>query len=237
MFASIVLMMTGCGTEFPEMTQEQTNQVGEYAAMLLLKYDANNRSRLVSEEVVEQKDQELLEKAKKKAERDKQKQEAEEQKTENDADIINDNENMQVTQISLEEFLDLPAGVSASYLGYITKQSYPEESDDSYFSLDASAGRELVVFSFSINNASGMDWEINFIDTGMSATLTLKDGTLKRALTTMLLDDMLTYKGNIADGASETVVIIFETDVDKVSEEGIKNLSLKIDSNKYTIQP
>jgi len=56
------VFLSGCGNQIPDMTKEEAIQVGEFAAVTLLKYDANKRSRLVEEEVVlayEQKQQEL----------------------------------------------------------------------------------------------------------------------------------------------------------------------------------
>ena len=41
------LMMTGCGTKFPDLTDEQYKQTVEYAAGLLLKYSNNGQKRLV----------------------------------------------------------------------------------------------------------------------------------------------------------------------------------------------
>ncbi|WP_026522636.1 hypothetical protein [Butyrivibrio sp. VCB2001] len=41
------LMMTGCGTKFPDLTDEQYKQTVEYAAGLLMKYSNNGQERLV----------------------------------------------------------------------------------------------------------------------------------------------------------------------------------------------
>ena len=43
----ITLMMTGCGTKFPDLTDEQYKQTVEYAAGLLMKYSNNGQERLV----------------------------------------------------------------------------------------------------------------------------------------------------------------------------------------------
>ena len=42
-----VLFFGGCKSEIAEMTDEQQQQVGEYAAFAMLRYDAEHRSRLV----------------------------------------------------------------------------------------------------------------------------------------------------------------------------------------------
>ena len=48
----MALGMTACGNEIPDLTEEESQRVGEYAAVTLLKYDANHRSRLVDPEIV-----------------------------------------------------------------------------------------------------------------------------------------------------------------------------------------
>ena len=42
-----MLFFGGCKSEIAEMTDEQQQQVGEYAAFAMLRYDAEHRSRLV----------------------------------------------------------------------------------------------------------------------------------------------------------------------------------------------
>ena len=52
LLCAMMLSMTACGNEIPDLTEEESQRIGEYAAVTLLKYDANNRSRLVDPEVV-----------------------------------------------------------------------------------------------------------------------------------------------------------------------------------------
>ena len=40
----MALGMTACGNEIPDLTEAESQRVGEYAAVTLLKYDANHRS-------------------------------------------------------------------------------------------------------------------------------------------------------------------------------------------------
>ena len=46
------IMLAGCGNAIPDMTDEQLQEVGEYAAMLLLSHDVNYKSRLVDVETL-----------------------------------------------------------------------------------------------------------------------------------------------------------------------------------------
>ena len=43
----MAMFMTGCGSQFPEMTEDQYNQTVEYAAGLLMRYSNNGQERLI----------------------------------------------------------------------------------------------------------------------------------------------------------------------------------------------
>ncbi len=42
------VFMTGCGAEVPELTEEETETISEYAAGVLLKYDRVSKGRLLT---------------------------------------------------------------------------------------------------------------------------------------------------------------------------------------------
>ena len=44
---AFLVMVTGCGTAFPELTETQYNQTVEYAVGLLMKYSNNDKEKLV----------------------------------------------------------------------------------------------------------------------------------------------------------------------------------------------
>ena len=47
MAAAVTLGMTACGNAIPDMTEAQMQAISEYAAITLLKYDVDHKSRLV----------------------------------------------------------------------------------------------------------------------------------------------------------------------------------------------
>ncbi|MDE6714798.1 MAG: hypothetical protein K2K20_13820 [Lachnospiraceae bacterium] len=61
-FVGAVLMMSlsGCGNAIPDMTEEQQSMVTEYAAQLLLKYDANYQSTILTEEQSREAEEDLI---------------------------------------------------------------------------------------------------------------------------------------------------------------------------------
>ena len=52
-----IFIMIGCGNEIPEMSEEESAMVSNYAATLLLKYDANYQTKLLNQEQLEKEEQ------------------------------------------------------------------------------------------------------------------------------------------------------------------------------------
>lgn len=232
-----VCLLTGCGNSFPSMTEEEEAMVGEYAAMLLLKYDANNRSRLVSYEEVEEREQELLLKQ----------QEPEEPVQEPEDGGMGPVDETPVIEIgqetdnngtgSMEAFWGLPEGMTIVYQGNEICGSYPQTGEeDAYFSLDAAAGKDLLVLKFRIENMSGEEQYVDLLSQEAIVRVTVNGNYSRNALTTMLMDDLLTYMGSIPTGGSSDVVLLTEVDSDVAEAVSSIELSLKNASKTYTIQ-
>lgn len=224
-----VLLMTGCGAVLPEMTDEQADAIGEYAAITLLKYDANSRSRLVDlsqikEEAVLPEELETL---------PQEEKQPEEIPDVSDTPAADHQEDMWAD--SMESFLELPEGISVTYLGYETCQSYQEENS-LYFALEAAEGRELLVLRFSLQNHSEADCMVDLVDRKDQYRVTVNGSYTRIALTTMLANDLSTYMGTVPAGGAEDVVLLLEIAPEEVGTVENITLNLKDDSNAYTIQ-
>lgn len=228
-----VLLMTGCGAILPEMTDEESNLIGEYAAITLLKYDANSRSRLVDLTQVEEKTEADVSSV-------PETPSPEESPTQqapdiSDTPVIDNRDENNYGTDSVESFLELPEGVSVVYTGYQLCQSYPEE-ENRYFALDAAEGKELLVLCFSLQNNSGTTHELNLMERRDNYKLTINGNYSKTALPTMLINDLAAYKGTIPDGGAEEVVLVIEIEPEQVSTVETIALRLKNESKTSTIQ-
>ena len=79
LITSAILLVSGCGESFPELTQEEYDQTVEFAVGLLLKYSNNDQSKLAKVDVKELKKQREKE-ARAAAKEEKKKAESEETK-------------------------------------------------------------------------------------------------------------------------------------------------------------
>jgi len=232
----MVSILTGCGTVFPDVTAEEQQLIGEYAATMLLKYDANARSRLVSREevaAIEQKRQELEEARKEFAQQ-------------NGMDPV---ENTPVIEIGqggssvsggdseqAEDFLGLPQGVKITYQGREICDSYPENGEmDSFFTLDATEGRKLLVLNFSLENTTQSNVPVDILGQNVIMRVTMNEKLTRNVLVTMLEEDFSTYRGEIPAGQSVDVVLLVEVEDDMAGSLSALQLGIKKNGETCTI--
>lgn len=227
----MVLFLTGCGG-MPVMTADQEEAIGEYAAVLLLKYDANNRSRLVDLSLE-------APAAPPEAPATTPEPAVQGMRPPEDTPAVDHStpaENS--TASSMEEFFGLPAGITVTYQGAYTSLSYPEEEKTSAGDLlvEAADGKSLLVLEFIIANQTGTEAEVNLFQQNSSYRVTVNNETSRYALTTMLMNDMSTYMDHLQTGESVNVVLLVEMDQEDL--DSISNISLKLknEAKTYTIQ-
>lgn len=217
---AVACMLSGCGASVPDLTDEESQIIADYAAGVLLKYDKNYAGRLMDMAEVQATEAEIA-----------QEEKTEEQNTEekpaepvpeegtsseagngNDAQIVNrSQETAQVQEAStIEEYYGIE-GFSFSYAGFELVKSYPEETDENtvYFSMDATDGNTLLVVKFNVTNQSGAEKELNMLDYGAKFRIGV-NGQQENALSTMLLNDMESYHNTVPAGESVELVSIIE---------------------------
>lgn len=227
----LIIGLTGCGeNQIPEMTDEDMKLLSEYTAITLMKYDANNRSRLVDYS-------QMLIISQSKAE---QVQEQEPNQPEgmdpvDNTPIVNGPAGGNSAQAySMEEILGLSEGVSIVYTGYSLHDAYPEEG---FFTISASEGKQLMVLEFTIINASDQDQTIDLLNLSPDFRITVNGDYTRKSMFTMLAEeDLSMYQGMIPSMESASTVLVIELDAEKAADLSSISLSLKNDSKACTIQ-
>lgn len=226
----IIFFLAGCGGDFPDMTREEEQMIGEYAANVLLKYDAGNRSRLVNRELVAEEEARRAEK--------KEVVEQEPVQTMDPVDAtpvieIDQDQDTDFSMDSMDEFYQLAEGVSISYQGNEICNSYSRDGADSdYIAFDAAEGKRLLVLRFTIENATGTEQMVDLLSRGTIIRATLNGRNKYSALTTLLMNDLSTYKEWIPEESSEEAVLLFE--IDEAESEAVTSLSLQLKEEDRT---
>lgn len=224
---ALVMSLTGCAeNQIPTMTDEQIYEVSEYVAITLMKYDANNRSRLV-----ELDEDDFIEKEPVVT----PKPEDSGMKPTDDTPVI-DNTPDGESEEPVESVLALSEGLQLTYVGHEVQKTYPEDIAASYFSISAAEGKQLLVLRFDLGNISQNEVSVDLLSSDESFMVTVNEEYSRRALTTMLDNDLSTYVGNLKANESKEVVLIIE--VDEALANAITSITIKVqnESKKHTIR-
>lgn len=226
----ISFILTGCGGAMPELTEEENDIITEYAVSLLLKYDKYYNSRLVDLSAYEE-------------QQDIEQNEPEENNTLEEPMPEVDNELSQsgpevvdvVEEAStIEEFYGIE-GFSFQYMGCNLQSEYPdmtENAADAFFAMQATPGMQLLILKFQVYNQSGVERELDMLNYGIKARVAVNGESSKSTLSTLLLNDLHTYKGVVGENGSTELVTIVEV------PEGtyIESISLILRSDSDSVE-
>ncbi len=231
-----MFLLTGCGNMLPEMTTQQEQAMGEYAAMILLRYDANSRSRLVplppeTWESDEEKTEPVT------APEENTADEPQGMDPVADTPVVDAEGN--VTQSggagSLESLFGLPEGVQLTFTGTQVAASYPEgEQREDFFALDAARDKSLLILHYTLSNQSGAEQAVDLLSRDATFKITVNGSYTRSALMTLLMDDMATFVGTLGAGDSRELVLVIE--IDQSMAESVTSVSLeaKTDSQSFS---
>lgn len=224
----MMLTLAGCKDAIPEMSDEQMTLVTEYAAALLLKYDANYEPMLLNDERLAEEEEMQKRVEEEAARKEAIEKEKEAQKQEQEAAEAGNNTagGMEVVSTNPAEFLGLN-DVSVSFNGIEYKDAYPDGGDDLYFAVQASEGCKLAVVRLKVINTGSADNNVDIFGKDAKFRISINGGDYKNTMVTLLEDDFAMYAGTLASGeAADTVLLLELKEADCVSPESV-NLYIK----------
>lgn len=229
----MILSLSACGaTEI--VPEKYMDTISEYAAIKLLKYDANNRSRLVDAKTIEEADRRQEEWDKAGVVQPTPTPTPEGMDPVEDVPVIGDNEKVEATCSSLEEYFDTPDGIALQYSSYDICESYSQKPGDSIV-LEASQGNKLLVMKFKLINSSASDKTVDLFAKKARYRITVNGDTVSSAMRTLLMNDMSTYVASLTGNAEEEVVLVAEVSNENASNISSIELYMKNEDKIYTI--
>lgn len=235
--AVLMISLSGCGNAIPDLTEEQHDMVTEYAAQLLLKYDANYQNSILTEEQSREAEEELIRDAELAALIQEQQamQQAAEQNNNGDGKEEGSSEPETPVYTDVDSFLGLSDSVEIEYAGYLVCDSYPESAqanDWQGVARATSSNSKLVVFSFTLKNVSGSDYMLDMASLGAKFSFRINGNITKTSLTTLLTNDLMMYRDTIPAGETVEAVLLIEMPVsDTESFTGIK-MTMKLGDSR-----
>lgn len=232
--AAMCLCMGGCNSDIPEMKENETELITEYATHLLVKYGDNSdtgllndmrlESEMAREEIMRERTRNML------AARNNLLNGQKQDESASTSEESSQNETLAETTIaepaieSMDSFFEL-SDISISYTTAELCDTYPkDEREDDILSISASQGKKLLVVSFLATNTSEQDVELDLFSKEGHYYASVNGNSKVEAYTTLLLDDLSTYYGNIESGETEELVLLFEVE----EQEQIDTLELDV---------
>lgn len=226
--------MTACGNSIPDMTQEQEGLVAQYAAGTLLEHLNESGTRLV--DTSKPKETPTL------ADAVTVTPEPELGVSDNGmtADAVPESgmENKETAQISATQLLQIEP-LTIAYTGYEICDSYPEQGgEDLYFSMEAGAGKKLLVLQVSVTNPGQEQVEFDTMHKQNIKYRVMLNGTDRhQVMLTMLDNDFSAMDIMIDPGETMQTVLLAEVSEETAQQITSVDLIIRSDSDEVTLTP
>ena len=231
----VASLLTGCVDAMPDLTEEQSALIAEYAADMLLKYSPNYNYRIADEEALaeEETTEEMIEEATQ--EQSEVAQEEQTQESVNEMETVETENSLNVIDASEVDFAETFGvdGVEIRYDLLEVCNSYPKGESGSGFSVNAPEGKSLIVISFIVEYKSEEPVICDLFEKDFDVSMNLNNSNYKKISSTLLVNDFTTYIEEIPAGENREVVIVAETG--EISEEEINSCILRISSDDESI--
>lgn len=232
-------MLTGCIDSMPDMTEEQSELVAEYAADMLLKYSPNYHYRIADEEEVASAEAEM---------ETSQEEETMQEESQPSQDLSQTGSGESVSvgaETSVEDGseYDLAAffgmdQFSIMYASCEVTDAYPNAESGAGFSVTAPQGYNLLVLHFDVENLGEEAAQCDLFDQINKVRVNVNDAGYVQALSTLLTNDLTTYMEDIPAGEVADAVVVVpveQTDLDEIqtavmqitTQDSVVNINLE----------
>ncbi len=207
-----MLLFTGCEEAY-DLTEEDQSRIADYAAHVVTKYNGSQEEGLlkVEPETIQEEEEET-----------DGSQDQEEKKEESKTSQSGQADTDKTETVSLNQALQLESGLKASFARYDVTSSYVEAD---YFAMNATSGKTYLVVHINLE-AEGQDVNCDMLSKDLNFRVLINGEKEVAAQTSILLNDLSTYQGTIAQGSAQDCVLLFETEEENVSN--IESLGLKV---------
>lgn len=231
LFIGVVLLafvLSGCGTELYEMTQEEEDLIVHSAAYYVAKHNIQQKDGVSA--VVDPDTIVIPEEA----------EEVEgitESETELAEEVImpsggGEGQSVDVTGVSLSEVIGHGADLSVAYTGSYSADNYVEGGA---YSVDAGTGKVFYVMQFAITNVT--DGDVIVDNASINPIFKLESNGLSvKSEVTFLMTDFSTYQGTIAAGETVETILLFEVPEGSVAEITDPTLQITIDNETKNVK-
>lgn len=224
MLSTCVFLLAGCN-DVKDLTDDETKLIAEYAAGLLLEYDANYVDRI---EEGDKAAQEMTEEASTEQD-DTQEVTAEEQSEEDTEDNTSAEERIVGSEGDIAKIAGI-AGVSVSLKDYQIVDRYPEtKEEDTVVDVEAADGYKLLVIRFKVQNTTEDVVNVSLIDKQLEYHIVCNGVDTAEPMLTILMNDLGTLETSIQPGEEQEAVLLFQ--ISDNMKDQLESIDLYINFN------
>lgn len=226
-------MLTGCADNMPELTEEQSELIAEYAADLLLKYSPNYQYKIADEEeLMEAETEETTQtETQEQPETEEVGTETQEQTGEEQSQEENDME--KASEFNLASIFDLE-NITIYYQSFEVADSYPSGGSESGFSVNAPQNQKLLILHFDVENTGTEPINCDLLEKVNKVRVNVNDMGYREALSTLLPNDFTTYMEEIPAGEKRDIVVAVSIGED-MAQEDITSLITRVVSGNQVV--
>ncbi len=224
-----LLLMCGCKSQIPELSEDDKEIVTRYMADSLLRHDVSYKATLLNEEekaAEEQKRKEIAEELERqKAEEERILAEKEAEKVADNPEVVGGKKNEDILLTDVDEFLGID-NTDITYVGYEVCDVYPKE-EELVLSVKATEGHKLLVLNFHVENTDAGENAVDLSELAVKYRFSVNGEAYKSALMTFLESDLATYSGEFAPKEGTECVLMIEV----LSDVSIDSIMMQIRKN------
>jgi hypothetical protein len=230
-----LLCLTACGTPMYALTDSEEQLIVDYASHVVTKYNKGQSDGLVyvakqevtddSKESTKEDSQSEADMAQTDLQSDADKAQTDTSSDGTDAKTPLENETEQTQAVTLQELLQTE-GLDIRWLGVESVESYT--ASDSVL-LTPEQGKEYLIASFSFTDTSAESVTCDFLSKKISYRLLVNGENEIPSETTILVNDLSTFQGDIEPEDTLTLVLLFEKDKEEIAPTDTYALKAKVD--------
>ncbi len=213
----MVLALTGCGPDVPDLSKLDNDMTGQYMADALLAHDKNyNDSLEYDHSVLEPTPEPTKKPAAKKPETSESPGTSESQgasagssgtSSEGGGATASGQGGEAAQQVSLSDLFGIP-DVNVKPVTYRVKKSYGTAA----VSHTAGDGKKLVVVEFRVSNNSPAGKNVNLMKQDVNAELVVDGQSMGKAIPSIIGNDLKFFKQRMSAGQKKQGILLFEVD-------------------------
>lgn len=219
--SACMLLLSGCGTELYELTEEEEELVVHYAAYIVAKHNIQQKDGAINVYVEEDTTSE-------------ESSSGTELETEDGSEVDGESgEAGDVTgSITLAEAIGHSQDLTITYNGSYIADNYVEGS---VYSIDAGAGKTFYVMKFMFTNPTAVDVYVDNVS--LNPSFKIKTDSLEiKSEVTFLMTDLSTYVGMVPAGQSVETVLLFEVPLEGAEQIVNPTLQIIVNSEKKVVK-